>query len=606
MPDDSNQTNNQSNNQSNNQAGTSSGASYSGGGKKICLGADNGCRQEDCTNIQKGLEDCGNTVKFTCIDPNQESHMKGSGCDFNVFFCNGVPPATMWSFRQVIKSGGLPFTIFAFITGPPYHDPNEPNGTLASMQTIRAEPFEPEHDAGQFMDGSSNSSMASEKTSTPTLGEWVDQNSQYVALCSGNTAQELAQNICSGACGGGSGTGGNSQGGGAAIKDKTFEACIRRICAATDSIFIVENNAAILFPYTDWMAFTLREKINSIEATDVDPDIHSFEYNNEGTYNKVTATWGGEELPEREFGVKKKDDKPEVKNFGQLPLQKSNTQITKNEKTTTTETNNEDGSVALSEQYNALVDIYGELEKRVELNAPNRETAQYIINALLIQYIREFNNTSHLRTLSQRKYIGGTFYNVTNPLTNKSELQYLHGYTTRIQKDEPLYIDSDFRYGPEGAEEILDYQHFGGGGGGAQTSASSSSEEQIWADAAKCKWAQDQPDCSTNDPATAKKHYDEYTAKGQEVHFDCFGMSAYLYYRFNNEAHIPAHVIGSTDHKVIELYKNNQWYKPIEEYRRLDHLFHYDGPTSSPNSPVLLEAPNMNGNRNTGTGGNTG
>lgn len=606
MPDNNNQSNNQLNNQSNNQSGTQSGGNtqYGGGGKKICLGADNGCTQEHCNAIQKALESCGNTVTFTCIDPNQESHMQGKGADFNVFFCNGVAPATLWSFRDAIKSGSLPFTIFAFLCCEPYHNPNEPNGTLANINTIRQTPFEPEWDSGQFMTGSSTASMNSEKTGDGTLGAWVDANSQYVGLCAGNSPEDLAQQICSGACGGGASSGGSSQGTGAAVKDKTFEACIRRICAATDSIFIVENNAAILFPYTDWMAFTLREKINAIEGKDVDPDIHSFEYNNEGTYNKVTAVWGGEELPEREFGKKKDNDKDEVKTLSELPLQKSTTRVVENEKTTTTETNNEDGSVTISEQYNALVDIYGELEKRVELNAPTRETAQYIINALLIQYIREFNNSCHVRTLSQRKYIGGTFYNIENPLTNKSELQYLHGYTTRIQKDEPLYIDSDFRYGPEGAEEILDYQTLSGGGGGGQAQGSgSATEQQIWADAAKCKWAQDQEDCSTNDPATAKKHYDDYTKQGKEVHFDCFGMSAYLYGRFNNEAKIPARVIGSSDHKVIELQKNGQWTKPISEYQQLDNLFRYDEACKSPNAPVLLAPPG--GGNNTATGGNT-
>ena len=167
------------------------------------------------------------------------------------------------------------------------------------METIRAVKFQPEWDAN-FMTGSSTSSMQSETVGDGTLGPWIDANSQYLSLCSGNTAEELAQNICNGSCGGGSGTGAaSSSGGGVQIKDRTFEECIRRICAATDSVFLVENNAAVLFPYTDWMAFTLREKINKITAREIDPDLFSMQYFNEGTYNKVTVTWGGEELPER-------------------------------------------------------------------------------------------------------------------------------------------------------------------------------------------------------------------------------------------------------------------------------------------------------------------
>lgn len=313
MAEENNQSNNQSDNQSNSstnnqQSSTGPGAAK---GKKICLGADSGCQQSDCDKIRQTLEQCGNTVEFTCIDPNQESHMQGRNADFNVFFCNGVAPATLWSFRDAIKAGSLPFTIFAFITGPPYHNENEPNGTLASMENIRKEPFEPEHDADQFMDASSNSAMASEKQGDGTLGAWVDQNSQYVGLCSGNTAEELGQNICNGSCGGGTSAGGGvAGGGGAQIKDKTFEKCIRRICAATDSVFLVESNAAVLFPYTDWMAFTLRQKINTIKSNEIDPNIFSMEYGNEGFYNKVSIAWGGGTLPDR--FPSKKDSKKQV------------------------------------------------------------------------------------------------------------------------------------------------------------------------------------------------------------------------------------------------------------------------------------------------------
>lgn len=448
----SNTQNNSTNNSNNNSSGgTNSGNStYGGGGKKICFGADSGCYQDDCDKIKAALEQCGNTVTFTCIDPNQESHMKGSGADFNVFFCNGVAPATMWSFREAIKSGSLPFTIFAFITGPPYYDPNATRQTLKSMETIRAVKFEPEWDAN-FMTGSSTSSMQSETVGDGTLGPWIDANSQYVSLCSGNTPEELAQNICNGSCGGGSGTGtASSSGSGVQIKDRTFEECIRRICAATDSVFLVENNAAVLFPYTDWMAFTLRAKINKITASEIDPDLFSMQYFNEGTYNKVTVTWGGEELPER---------------YPNNPSTKARER--RKQHTTTTEKTNADGSVTLSEQYDALVDMYGELEKRVATKSPNRETAQYVANALLIQYVREFNASCRLRTLNSKKYIGGTFYAVENIFLHQSELLFLNGYTMRTQKDEPLYVDLEFKYGPEGAEEILDLQTIVGGGAAA-------------------------------------------------------------------------------------------------------------------------------------------
>lgn len=625
----SDQNDNQNNQDNNQQQGVNN--VNAANGKKIVLGADNGCQQIDCDNIKKGLEQCGNTVEFTCIDPNQESHMKGHNADMGVFFCNGVAPATIWSFRDAIKAGSLPYTIFAYITGPPYHDPNEPDGTLASMETIRKEPFEPEHDADQFMNSNSNASMATEKTGSGTLGEWIDQNSQYVGLCSGNTAEELAQNICSGACGGGSSSGSTvSSGGGAQIKDKTFEKCIRRICAATDSIFLVENNAAVLFPYTDWMAFTLRQKISTIKKNEIDPKVFSMEYGNDGFYNKVSIAWGGATLPER-FPDKKSSKKQvhkdkiintnytvddilssmEQNNFKISKLsntKQDNKTTTKNKKDKTTQeiSVDENGVTLLSEQYDKFVEIYGEQEKRVQSSAPDLETAQYIVNALLIQYIRDYNYSCRCRALNNRKYIGGTFYAVQNPFNDDTELFYLNGYTMRTQKHEPMYYDLDFKYGPEGAEEILDYQTLSGGAasGGATSNTNSggtASEENIWKDAAKCKWAQDQEDCSTQDPATAKKHYDDYSAQGKEVHFDCYGMSAYLYYRFNNEANIPCQVVGDSSHHVVMLDRGNGFESTRDDYRNynLDYLFKW---REGQNTAVVLAAPNSSGST---SGGNT-
>lgn len=624
MPDN---TNNQSNNQSgssNNQQQQNSTSSQAANGKKIVLGADNGCSQSDCDKIKQALENCGNTVSFTCIDPNQESHMKGHGADLGVFFVNGVAPATMWSFVNAIKAGSLPFTIFAHPGWAPYHNPNEPEGTLASLDTVRAVKFEPEWDAGQFMNASSTSQMQADANGATTIGEWADQNSQYFALCWGASAEELAQNICNGACGSGAGNGGSTvnAGGGAQIKDKTFEKCIRRICAATDSIFLVENNAAVLFPYTDWMALTLRQKINAIKSDEIDPDVFSIDYGNEGFYNKVSIAWGGGTLPER-FPSKEesrnqviKDKKTNVnytvedvlKNMSLTNFtydkkkQEASTTTTNKDKTTKKVSVDSDGTTILSEQYDSLVEKYGELEKRVESAAPDLETAQYIVNALLIQYIRDFNSSCKCRAINVRKYIGGTFYAVENPSTKQSELFYLNGYTIRTQKNEPLYHDLEFKYGPEGAEEILDYQHLSGGAAsGSTTSGSTGDEKSIWMDAAKCKWAQDQEDCSTQDPATAKKHYDEYTKQGKEVHFDCYGMSAYLYYRFNNEANIPCQVVGDSSHHVVMLNRGNGFESTKDDYRKynLDYLFKW---RNNQNTSVILAAPNSS---SSSSGGNT-
>lgn len=629
MPDD---TNNQSDNQNQQQQNTGAQAAS---GKKIVFGADNGCQQTDCDKIKQGLEQCGNTVSFTCIDPNQESHMKGHNAEMGVFFCNGVAPATMWSFRDAVKSGSLPYTIFAFITGPPYHDPNEPNGTLASMETIRAVKFEPEWDAGQFMTGSSTSSMQSETVGDGTLGPWIDQNSQYVGLCSGNTAEELAQNICSGACGGGGSAGASTgSGGGAQIKDKTFEKCIRRICAATDSVFLVENNAAVLFPYTDWMAFTLRQKINTIKSDEIDPNIFSIEYGNDGFYNKVSIAWGGATLPERfETKTFKEDNKDENKTTREKRNDKVSTSYTvqdilnnmkltnfkydskgnqeastttKKDKTTQTVSISGDGTTMLSEQYDVLVEKYGKMEKRVESAAPDFETAQYIVNALLIQYIRDFNNSCKVRALNVRKYIGGTFYAVENPFDKTSELYYLNSYTIRTQKDAPLYHDLEFKYGPESAEEILDYQTLSGGAaasGGTSVGGGSATEEEIWEHASKfCHfWSCGElreSESDTNDPQVAEDYVNKKEKAGTpKICLSCYGMSAWLYYQFNYKANIPCQVVGNDGHKVVMIDRGNGMVETREEYRKLDQGFRW----SDQGTNVLLAAPSGN----TSSGGNT-
>lgn len=620
MPEDDKNQESQEN-EEDNEENSSSNPNYGGGGATICVGSDRNNEAEDQKNMEnlgKLLEDCGNKVVLTCVDPNQEMYMKGKGADYNVFICNGVGAATIWSFVRAIESGSLPFTIFAFAGWL-----SDVNSTLESEESCASVPYDPEHDADQFMTSESIAQMIEDGEGATTVGEFFQKKSQYTAMCWAKTVEEMAQKICSGACGGGSGTT-TTQSGGAQIKDTTFERCIRRICAATDSIFIVESNAAVLFPYTDWMAFTLRQKINTIKSNDIDPDIFSIEYGTDGFYNKVSIAWGGTELPERTFDdfdvnetipgkivnftmndILKNTRVSEFINdtvnagidlVGDVISQETNGEITK------TIAQGLGGSLMLSEQYDALVAKYGELEKRVESAVPDYETAQYIVNALLIQYVRDYNYQCKCRALSDRKYIGGTFYAVENPFTKESELYYLNGYTIRTQKDEPMYHDLDFKYGPESAEEILDYQYLVGGASG--TVESTSTEDQIWADAAKIKYAHAN---STQDPEEA---WEMFGGKESESETDCYGMSAYLYYRFNNQANIPCRVVGDTSHHVVMLYKNNQWQETRDEYRALEQLFRWK---TDQVTTVLLDAPNSPGSTSSGNtdptntnGGNRG
>ena len=572
MPEGNNQQNNQNDDNQNNNGNQNNNNQQQnnnlGGNKRYAVGMDSnqGNDSEMLNRFCKALTDCGNTVEHTQIGPNQESYLadlaKSMNADACIFLCL-IAPSTIWSFTKAVEAGTLPHTIFAIEGWIEGHD-------IAGMDEIRNFDFMTEHDWNHPEAlGAQEEDM--KKTGGNTLGDWLDQNSQYVTACTAKDPETMAQNICSGNCGGGGGSTSDTSSGGAQIKDKTFEHCIKRICAATDSVFLVENNAAVLFPYTDWMAFTLRHQINQIKAKDMDPDLFEINYNTDGFYNKVTVVWGADE--EQDKVTKDKEDEKDKKTIGN---------------TTTVQKTMPTGGTQLSEQYDPLVNIYGELEKKVTTNFPNEETAHYVMNALLIQYIRDFNNSCRVRAIHNNKYVGGTFYAVENPNTKKSELFYLNSYTIFKEKNQPLVTDLEFKYGPEGAEELLDYQTLSGGSGGGTATTNtgiSATEDQIWKDAAKIKYAHAN---STQDPDEAWKMFG---GKEDKSSTDCYGMSAYLYYRFNNQANIPCRVVGDSRHHVVMIYKNNAWKETRDEYKNynFDHNFKW---RNEQNTTILLEAKN--------------
>ena len=572
MPEGNNQQNNQNDDNQNNNGNQNNNNQQQnnnlGGNKRYAVGMDSnqGNDSEMLNRFCKALTDCGNTVEHTQIGPNQESYLadlaKSMNADACIFLCL-IAPSTIWSFTKAVEAGTLPHTIFAIEGWIEGHD-------IAGMDEIRNFDFMTEHDWNHPEAlGAQEEDM--KKTGGNTLGDWLDQNSQYVTACTAKDPETMAQNICSGNCGGGGGSTSGTSSGGAQIKDKTFEHCIKRICAATDSVFLVENNAAVLFPYTDWMAFTLRHQINQIKAKDMDPDLFEINYNTDGFYNKVTVVWGADE--EQDKVTKDKEDEKDKKTIGN---------------TTTVQKTMPTGGTQLSEQYDPLVNIYGELEKKVTTNFPNEETAHYVMNALLIQYIRDFNNSCRVRAIHNNKYVGGTFYAVENPNTKKSELFYLNSYTIFKEKNQPLVTDLEFKYGPEGAEELLDYQTLSGGSGGGTATTNtgiSATEDQIWKDAAKIKYAHAN---STQDPDEAWKMFG---GKEDKSSTDCYGMSAYLYYRFNNQANIPCRVVGDSRHHVVMIYKNNAWKETRDEYKNynFDHNFKW---RNEQNTTILLEAKN--------------
>ena len=602
MPDDTSNTQNNDTQNQNNSNDSNTSQQQNNTNKEVVLGCDsNGINDAECqATVHKALEAAGYKVHDLGINPDDFANYSYSG-DAKGKFGVYLMAASLISFLDA-SDANFDLNVLG-IRG---------DVTGWSDEEWKTKPVPKDHD-GNY---SHPRYDECEGNTYPQLNEKF--KGKCIAV-PGETPEKLAQNIIEALGGQYAGAGGGTSGGGAQIKDKTFEHCVRRICAATDSVFLIENNAAVLFPYTDWMAFTLREKINQIQAKDMDPDLFSIEYNNEGFYNKVTTVFGADEEEDNESDKDKDKDKQSSKNKNNNKNAKQSTkndkqneeEVTKNGNTTKKRKTMPTGGTQLSEQYDPLVKVYGELEKKVTTNFPDEETAQYVTNALLIQYIRDFNNSCRVRALNNQKYIGGTFYAVENPNTNESELFYLNSYTMFKTKDQPITVDIEFKYGPEGAEELLDYQTYGGGGGGQTNSAGSATEDEIWKHAKNfchtytCPELKEE-EAETTDPKVAEEYVNKKEKAGtKRICLSCYGMSSWLYFQFNNKANIPARVIGNDSHHVIELYKNNAWYKPVQEYRQLDYWFHYDDFCQG-NAPVLLDAPNSPAGGNTANAsGNT-
>lgn len=292
-----------------------------------------------------------------------------------------------------------------------------------------------------------------------------------------------------------------SGGGGMAYKDATFDDCIRRICASTDSVFIVECNAAFLFPYTDWMnLLNQKNGFKHIYKKDLDPETFEFNYANDGFYNSVTVNYSG-------------------------------------------------GSV--TEKYEDLISIYGEINKEYDDEEVDEATARYKANSYLAQYVRMYNNKTRLRALQRFKYLGGNFYIVQNPLTKTNEFYFLKGYTMRTQKDQPMYVDLELGFGPDSPDDIEEPNSPTGSGG----TTSGGTKDSICRDCASkvkysfdytCDWSD--ADCVYNEGKT-----------------DCYGMSNLLYTKLT-AAGIQARIIqyGSSaapsgTHRSVQTMENGTW-----------------------------------------------
>ena len=223
-----------------------------------------------------------------------------------------------------------------------------------------------------------------------------------IGYCEAYTEEELPQKVVSMVSGqaaaGGTTTQASSQ-----IKDKTFEDCIRRICAATDSVFIVQGNAAFMFPYTDWMSLTARDNLPTIDKNDMDINEFETKTNNQGFYNKIVVKYDG----------------------GKKTVQ--------------------------NDEY---VGLFGEIKKEIEQEDIDDDTAEFKANTMLAQCVRAYQNEMKIKMMQKNKMIPGSFVHFKNPLTNKSAVCYIRGITTRTDKKYGAYLNVTLTYGPDSAEPV--------------------------------------------------------------------------------------------------------------------------------------------------------
>ena len=329
------------------------------------LGADGGADQKSIDTMKKLIEQKGHTVRFTSISPEQESAFTGASEDIGIFVVNGVAAATMWSFKVAIEKGTVPPTIFAHAAWI------RKDGAMASEQAMLDCPFSPEWDAG-FASGK-ESSMQQDGSGAKTVGEYAQQNSQYIHLCYADTPEEMVEKILNEQFSGtgantDTNTNNNSVGGAVKIPDITFYGLIKQIIGAIDGMFSIANNMAYLLSFQDMFEYRTKNDadIPIIEPSDVIYDTVKKDWTTAGYYNSVELTYSE--------GVLK---------YG----------------------------------HDELIKQYGEHTFYYECPEDDYETAQAKAQALLAAHIRDYSTDIELQTFYNPNITAGSWIKVHKSIT---------------------------------------------------------------------------------------------------------------------------------------------------------------------------------------------
>ena len=357
----------------------------------------------DMNKIASKLKELGHNVEVGGIGPNQEgvAHGVSKSKTFLYLVC-GVPPATIWSFKQAVASGSIPKTIFIH-SGWNSTDPNSP---LHSEEQMLNYSFIPEHDAGQFMSSSSVSAMERDAGEAKTVGDYCRKYSAYVGVLWASSPEEAAQKLHNGQVTGygGNGTysgGGTTSGTGQSSTESsnvspllqgemTFQELVGEICNGIDLLFLCKRSTVVVTDFETIFAEAkyLRDNhYSAVSAEDInlyqlEEDSYELDINQHGFYNTVYVDY----------------DKGTVK-----------------------------------ESFDDFVRVYGEVAIHYQDKKVDKTTAQMKAKAYLAAHLRDLEMTVNATILSEPDIDVGDIVTLDNPHT-------LPNYNKKLRREAPEYL----------------------------------------------------------------------------------------------------------------------------------------------------------------------
>ena len=388
------------------------------------IGADYcGMNEGEAMNkIASILRGCGHTVTVGSVSPEQEaaSYSVSKNSIFLFLVC-GVPPATIWSFKEAIAAGSSPPTIFLH-GGWMASNPSSPMGSEQAMLNMA---FNPEHDSGGFVNPSAMSSDAGEAN---TVKAYCEKYSQYVGTAWASSPEEMGKKICNGQVtgfgGSGYSAGSNSGGTGGTTQsntsplltgDMTFEELVGELCNGIDLMFLCKRSTIVVTDFESIFAeaMYLRENhYSSVSNEDVkvwqlEEDSYELDINQHGFYNTVYVKYNG--------GVVK-------------------------------------------ETYDDFVRVYGEMSITYKDPKIDKKTAQMKAKAYLAAHLRDLEMTVNATILTEPEIDIGDIVTLDNPLTqpnynkklNKQPPEYLFvkGVNTSWEGDSNISTDLEMQFSP--------------------------------------------------------------------------------------------------------------------------------------------------------------